>query len=236
MTGLTLNLALISLIGGLLSLDRRAAMQLMLSQPLVAVSLLGVIMGYPDYGVLLGCLLQLIWMSCVLFGANVPRNDTLASVTIGGVCFLYAIHVHPLDSATWTLAILLGVPVCVLGQWMDIKLDHLNLGLAAKADQAALEGNTRAISFCVFQAILRIFLVNATAVAVTTAALLYLLVIIRNRLDASSLNALGIIGVYLIPALGIAVALSLLRHRRGLALAAIAFVIVSTVIAQGQLQ
>jgi len=234
-TGLTLNLALISVIGGLLSLDRRAAMQLMLSQPLVAVSLLGWMMGYPQDGVLLGALLQLIWMSCVLFGANVPRNDTLASVSIGGVCFLYASYVQPLDAATWTLAVLLGVPICVLGQWLDIKLDHLNLGLAAKADEAALVGDTRAISFSIFQAILRIFLVNATAVAVTTATVLYLVVMIRGRLGPSSVDGLGIIGIYLIPALGVAVALSLLRHRKGLLLAALTFIVVSTIIAQGQL-
>ena len=95
MADLTWNLAMVAAVGGALSLDRRAALQLMVSQPLIAVSILGALMGDVQLGVLLGALLQLLWMSCVLFGANIPRNDTLAAVTIGGAVFIFANHVSP---------------------------------------------------------------------------------------------------------------------------------------------
>lgn len=236
MAELTINLALISLLGGVLSLDRRAAFQLMISQPLVAVALVGTFMGYAAEGVVLGAVLQLLWMSCVLFGANVPRNDTLASVTIGGSIFLYATHVQSLDLATWTLAILVGAPVCVLGQWLDVKLDHLNLGLAADADAAANRADTQAIAFSIFLALVRTFLANATAAAVTTAGALYLLTVLREGLGPNTIEALSIIGFYIVPSLGLAVALSMLRKRRGLLLALVTFGIVSAVITQGYVQ
>ena len=40
------DLNIVTAIGGLLSLDRRASFQLMLSQPMVAVSLLGLVWRY----------------------------------------------------------------------------------------------------------------------------------------------------------------------------------------------
>ena len=116
----------------------------------------------------------------------------------------------------------------------DLSLLHLDL-VAAQADAAAETGNTRGIAFAVFLAILRTFLVNATAAAVTTAAVSFLLVEIRGQLGPDPIEALGIIGIYLIPALGLAVSLSMLRQRRALILAAITFVVVSAIISQGQL-
>jgi PTS system mannose-specific IIC component len=239
-----LDIIIISVIGGLLSLDRRAAMQLMVSQPLLAATIVGASMGNVEQGMYLGVILQLLWMSCVLFGANIPRNDTLATVTISGAYFLYAKQVDPtiLDihhfagcvPSVVALAILIGSPTCILGQWMDVKLDHLNLSLASEADQAASEGLTRPISFIVFLAIVRTFVANSTATAVTTVTAVILLVECHSQLSADVIEALNILSVYLLPALGLAVSLSLVRKRRALLLAGITFFVVATAIAQAR--
>ena len=107
------DLASIALLGGLLAVDRRGAFQLMLSQPLVAVPALGLLLGDPLTGLHLGALLQLLWMSSFLFGANVPPNETVASVAIGGMVLLYGRHVGPAEVPIWTLAILIGVPLAM---------------------------------------------------------------------------------------------------------------------------
>ena len=117
---LVIDFSLIAVVGGILSLDRRASFQLMVSQPMVAVSILGLIFGDVQTGVILGSMLQLLWMSCVLFGANIPRNDTLASVTIGGSVLLFAQYLSDASIASkpsiWALAIIVGAPTCVLGR------------------------------------------------------------------------------------------------------------------------
>lgn len=233
MTDLALSLTTVAVIGGLVSLDRRAAFQFMLSQPLVAVSLVGLTLGHLNDGVMLGAILQLLWMSSVLFGANIPRNETLASVTIGGAVFLYSNYLSPATPTIWTLAILLGAPVCILGQWLDIKLDHLNLGIATKADEAASDGNTKAISFCVFLSLTRTFLANAAATSMTTATVFFVLVQSDTFVGSHLAESLAVIGLYVVPSLGIAVAVSMLRHRRGVALACVTFAVVMTVLIQG---
>ena len=205
----------------------------MLSQPLVAVSLVGLALGHLNDGVILGAILQLLWMSSVLFGANIPRNETLASITIGGSVFLYSNYLSPATPTIWTLAILLGAPVCILGQWLDIKLDHLNLGIASKADKAASAGNTKAISFCVFLSLTRTFVANAAATSMTTATVFFLLVKSDALIGGQLAESLAVIGLYIVPSLGIAVAVSMLRHRRGVALACVTFAIVMTVLIQG---
>ena len=233
MADFSLNLAIVAGVSGLLSLDRRAALQLMISQPLVAVSVIGWIFGEASLGVMLGAYLQLLWMSCVLFGSNIPRNDTLASVTIAGAIFLYGRHVGELEPAIWSLAILIGAPTCIMGQWLDIKLDHLNLGLANQADEAARNGSTKTIAFLVFLALVRTFCASATATAVLTAGLLYCLATLQRFLTPDWTEVLVVIGLYLVPSLGIAVALSMLRHRRGIILASVTFAVVAAILTQG---
>ena len=230
---LLIDLGVVAGIGGLLSLDRRATFQFMLSQPLVAVTIIGLYFGDLHTAVMLGSLLQLLWMSCVMFGANVPHNDTLAAITIAAGAFLFGRYVEPIDSSTWIIALLVGAPTCLLGQWIDIRLDHMNLALAERADKAGEAGETHVISFLIFRAIVQAFAVNTVATLVTSALVFTVLLYTRPLLSLSAQEAMNVIATYVVPALGLAVALALLRHRRALALAITVFITVATVITQG---
>lgn|GEM_PF-1711439 len=244
MSVFSIDLIVISVIGGVLSLDRRAAMQLMVSQPLLAATIVGMAMGNVEQGMFIGAILQLLWMSCVLFGANIPRNDTLATVTISGAYFLFAkqvdptiLNIHHISGcvpSVLALAILVGSPACILGQWMDVKLDHLNLTLASDADKAASDGLTKPIAWIVFLAIIRTFVANATATAVTTVTAVIVVIELHSHLGKDLIEALSILSIYLLPALGIAVSLSLVRKRRALALAGMTFLVIATAIAQAR--
>lgn len=231
------DLSIVAAIGGLLSLDRRASFQLMLSQPMVAVSLLGLVFGDIQTGVVVGSMLQLIWMSCVLFGANIPRNDTLASVTIGGSVLLFTQYISDtsiaLDPSIWALAIIIGAPTCVLGQWLDVRLDHLNKKLASSTDSAIEEGRFEQLSINIGLAIFRTFIVNAAVTALTTSLTFLILMQLMLQIGESLAEALGVVGTYIIPALGVAVAMTMVRPRSGMVIATLTFVIVVTSIMQG---
>ncbi len=61
-----------------------------------------------------------------------------------------------------------------------------------------------------------------------------LLAAIRGQIEGALEVALQTVGRYLLPALGLAVALSVVRRRRGVALAALSFTLVMTAILQGR--
>ena len=115
------DVGLVAAFGGVLGMERRGAFQAMLAQPLVAVPALAVVLGDPATGLWLGALLQLLWMSSVLFGANVPPNETMASLSIAGMVLMFGRHVGPVDHAICALAILLGAPLALLGRWLDVR-------------------------------------------------------------------------------------------------------------------
>lgn len=230
---ITWDAACVAIYGGLIALDRRSAFQLMLSQPLICVPILGLALGYLELAFGVAVLLQLLWMSSVLFGANVPPNETLASVVIAGMLCLYAQAFGEPSAALICIAILIGVPVSLLGKRLDIRLDRINLDLAKIADQAVIDNELGRISRIPFIALMRAFIVNSALVFIFVALGLGFLIWSSDRLSQSLIDGLMVGVLYLIPALGIAVSLSLVRKRRALALSVLTFVLMTTLMGQG---
>ncbi|MBD3348192.1 MAG: hypothetical protein GF400_03215, partial [Candidatus Eisenbacteria bacterium] len=56
-------------LAGLLAIDATAALQIMVSQPLVAGALAGAACGDPGTGLVIGAVLQLIWLGALPVGA-----------------------------------------------------------------------------------------------------------------------------------------------------------------------
>ena len=228
------HVGLLSICGGIVSLDRRNAFQVMISQPVVIVTILGYFFGQLEQAVWLGSLLQLLWMSAVLFGANVPDNETAASIIIAGTCFL----VGPLSAlpqaALFSLVILLGVPFSHLGRRLDIHIDHRNLDLVTRADAMAREQRVERLHYLGIVGLLRSFLAQTTMVGI---GLLICIVAVENiapYLHDSIVEGLAISGMYVIPSLGMAVSIVMLRKRRALALAALIFGLCVVFLVQGR--
>ena len=223
--GMAVQVGLVSLFGGLIALDRRSAFQLMLSQPLIAVSLVGFGFGQLEESLWMGCLLQLLWMSAVLFGANVPQNDTVTSVIIAGTYFLFKPLATVPETAFLSFVILLGLPFGHLGKLLDIKLDYKNLDLATRADEMAVNGHPSRIAFLTVIGLMRAGLAHSLLVASGILACLTVLHFLEPNLTDSVIEGLEITGTYIIPALGLAVALSMLARRRAMAIATLVFAI-----------
>lgn len=230
------DLAIVAGLAGGLGLDRRGAFQLMLSQPLVAVWLLGLLLGQPALGLTLGALLQLLWMSSSLFGANVPPNETVASLAIGGMVFLGLRYVEqPLPQPVLVAAaVLLGAPLSLAGRWLEVRNDRANARLAARADAAARDGDLVALARLPWVGLGRVFAWNAGLVGVATAAGFGLLLLAHPLLaPVAPRTAFEVVAVYVLPAVGVGVALTHLRRRRGLLLAGVAFVVLLVLQAPG---
>ncbi len=217
------DIGLVTVAGSALGLDRRAAFQVMVSQPIVVVPVLGLLLGNLQVAVWLGAVLQLLWMSSLLVGASVPPNETVASVAIGGMVLMFGRHVQPIDMPVLALAILIGAPLSHVGRWVDVSLDRANLHLADLADEAARAERPALLNRLPLIGLLRTFLATAMIVVPAVLAGLGLLAWLRPLLSGALLRSFEVIAVYFIPALGMAVSLSTVRRRRALLLAAVAF-------------
>ena len=231
---LAYDLALISLIGGLLSLDRRAVGQLMLAQPVVAIGLIGLVLGDLSTGIALGALVQLLFMASTQFGANVPPNELVAALSIGGGALMFERQGGgSSDAVMFTVAILAGTPMATLGRSLEVSLERANLSIAHRADRAASAGQPQRLMVLTALGLSRTFGANALAVAVGAAWVFAVLWGTRAMIDGVIAWSITAVATYIIPALGLAVALSLIRRRRALALAGLTFTMIT--IALGRL-
>jgi mannose/fructose/N-acetylgalactosamine-specific phosphotransferase system component IIC len=75
-----LDVLQISLLAGLIGLDRLAFGQFMISQPIVAAPIVGLVMGDLNTGLLIGAVLELFWLRGLPVGGHVPKDATLAAI------------------------------------------------------------------------------------------------------------------------------------------------------------
>lgn len=118
------HLALASLWGGLLALERRAFLQAMLSRPLVAATGTGFLLGDFRAGLFIGTVLELFYLDSAGMGASQPENDTLSAVgTAAAAASLGLDSGSPSTPALWSSALLLFVGLGRAGRWMDRLLE-----------------------------------------------------------------------------------------------------------------
>jgi len=78
----------IALVGGLIGLDRTAVGQFMISQPIVVGPLTGWMLGDPGAGVVIGAVLELIWVLDMPIGSFVPADATISTVSATAIAAL----------------------------------------------------------------------------------------------------------------------------------------------------
>ncbi len=224
------DVGLIALYGGAVCLDRRAAFQLMISQPILAVSCLGWLLGNPMVGLVLGSILQLLWMGSFLFGAHIPPHETTASVCSAGAVLLYAHLGGKLDDATMALGVILGIPAAYAGRWLDLRIDQADVSLMLRADKAAETGDIKVIDFVTIFGLLRTFFYSALLMGLVTAFSSLLLWLARPLFFGSGEIALRVLMMYVFPAIGLGVSLAVVRHRRNLTIAGITFFVAAMIL------
>ncbi|MHC4308290.1 MAG: PTS sugar transporter subunit IIC [Planctomycetota bacterium] len=79
----------IGLVGSLLVLDTTVAFQFLISQPLIACTLLGWFLGDIQLGVQVGMYLQLLWLSSMPVGAAIVPEGNLAAIVITALVIRY---------------------------------------------------------------------------------------------------------------------------------------------------
>ena len=151
---------LLALLAGALSVDGTAAFQLMFSQPLVAGSLAGLVVGDPLLGLTIGGTLQLVWIVVLPVGAAAFPDAALAGVVGVGLAGLLSRAGAP---AGWSVAagIIVALVSGAVGQRAIAVVRRLNVRYAAYAARRARLGDPGGVRVAVALGIATRFVVGA---------------------------------------------------------------------------
>ena len=131
----------IALLGGVLGLDVVSFPQAMISRPLVAATITGILIGQPASGLLIGATLELIALETLPFGASRYPEWGSASV-VGGAIF----SSHPSHPAgAMTLAMVAALATTWVGGWTMVKLRQRNAVWAGQRREALEAGSRGAV-------------------------------------------------------------------------------------------
>jgi mannose/fructose/N-acetylgalactosamine-specific phosphotransferase system component IIC len=109
---LLLQIFCVALVGGIIGLDRTAAGQFMISQPIVAGPLTGWMLGDSAAGLVIGAVLELIWVLDMPIGTFVPADATISAVSATAIAVLGSTGGARLDLIGFSILLTTGmVPI-----------------------------------------------------------------------------------------------------------------------------
>ncbi|MBI5642449.1 MAG: PTS sugar transporter subunit IIC [Deltaproteobacteria bacterium] len=186
---------LISFAGGVLALDRTAAFQAMISRPIVTGPVIGFLLGRPEWGLVAGVILELIFIGDLPVGRYVPLHETCLTVVVS------ALTITALDASgappgygglkeevmVLPLMLLITVPVSRLFQKADIVARHLNARLYENALSSVGAGSGAHLVRDNLKGLGLFFTSSAVALLITLLPLMALVHLFFSALPANAL-------------------------------------------------
>jgi PTS system mannose-specific IIC component len=136
---------LAGLVAMLTGLDRVALVQVMISRPLVAAPLTGLVLGNPLLGLEVGMLLELLWLGRLPVGAAIPPDDTQVAVGATVLAFSMGQMLDLVGMPMVILAVLVAIPLGKFGQIFDRLARNVNDRLAVAGLKSLGNGNTNGL-------------------------------------------------------------------------------------------
>ncbi|MDO3379385.1 PTS sugar transporter subunit IIC [Geoalkalibacter halelectricus] len=128
-----------------LGLDRTAAGQFMVSRPIVAGPLTGLLIGDPLIGLQVGALVELLWLGRLPVGAAIPPDDTQVAVS-GTVLAVAASGRFSVEGTLLILfCVLVAMPLAKVGQIFDRLARNRNGRLIRQAEADLAAGRLRSL-------------------------------------------------------------------------------------------
>ena len=210
-----------ALIGGLAAVERKGALQLMLSRPIVLAPLLGWALGDPRGGLLLGVPLELIFLGGVNLGGSLPDNETLLAAALTSAVVPAGIAAGTgVDPPLAALALALLFPLALAGRRLERATEVRNAELSDLALARTHGGDARAV---------RLNLRGLLLPFAATAAICFCCALISPLFAATRIHCpprlvSGLTGAWhAVWALAAATAIRAIRDPRAMVLSAVAF-------------
>lgn len=210
------NLLITSIIGGLIGLDRTAIFQTMISQPIVAAPVMGLLLGNFAYGIAVGIVLQLIWLPSLQIGAAIVCNSTLASVLVTASTIEVSNSLsQPAGSfpSIAAFSLFLSIPLLIIEQKMDIFVRKINVFWVKEAEKLINNGKSSLIGVMNLSGIIFFFVKNFIFLLLST---IIIATVISKSYFFLPVNFIEGFNLFfmLLPLLGIAVVLESVLLKR----------------------
>jgi PTS system mannose-specific IIC component len=139
-----LSIVGVAFIGGIIGLDRTAAGQFMVSQPIVAAPITGWILGDVTTGLVIGAVLELIWVLDAPIGTFVPADASIGAVSATAIAIIGSGGSALPDVMGFSILLTTGmVPLTMI---IDVIARKQNAGLAEYALAAPGENISRKLA------------------------------------------------------------------------------------------
>jgi len=207
------EMSITAIAGGFLCLDR-IFLQVMISRPVVAGSIIGLLLGDLSVGMTTGALIELLWIDRLPVGTVIPPNDTITAVVISAAVILAGRSLGFVSKEVIALGIILLLPTALLGQIMDIWIIRGNDKISRDAMKPAAEGDIEGVSRQHLIALARAYLINAAFIFAALGIGIFALQTVYPLIPTAAQRSLMYMYMFL-PMLGAAVALNTI-HLRGM--------------------
>jgi PTS system mannose-specific IIC component len=145
--------ALAALAGGLAAVERKGALQLMLSRPLVLAPVMGWLLGDAEGGLLLGIPLELLFLGGVNLGGSLPDNESLLAGALTSLVVPAGMAAGTgVDPPLAAVGLMLLFPLALFGRRLERagevrnnQLLDLAMARAAQGDPDAARVNLRGL-------------------------------------------------------------------------------------------
>lgn len=143
-----MGLLVLAAVAGLAAVERRGFLQAMLSRPVMLGPLCGLALGDLGSGLLLGAVLELLFLGAVSLGASMALHETVATAAIAGGAALAGQRLGGQQVAVAALAVAVGLPLAIVGRVAEAFFDKGNQRLDERARRLLLAGDTRGAMRC----------------------------------------------------------------------------------------
>ncbi len=225
----------LSFLGALLALDQAMVGQFMISQPLIAGALIGALLGDLPAGLLVGAMLQLIWIGVLPVGAYIPSDHTISS----GIATALTIMLMRQQGGALGACLIFALAVAIPAGWLSGKLDvvvrHFNSRLARQAEPWLNQYGLRSIDAINLSGLITAFIRNFVIYLLWLGPLAILFGLVFGLLPLPVTRGLGLV-FWVLPMLPLAILFDMLEKNsiRCLVVAAFALIWVALGLWSGQ--
>ncbi|MEA2108837.1 MAG: PTS sugar transporter subunit IIC [Pseudomonadota bacterium] len=176
-------------VGALLNLDRTAWGQLMISRPVVTAPIIGLACGNAAVGLLVGVLIELLWINELPVGTAIPSDDTLFAAVASGVITTIVTSQNvsnPVNIGSLIFLVLATmIPLASQGKKIDIMVRKYNEKILTEMETRLLVGNPEQAVSLHLKGLIHFLICNFLAILVSSAILLLAMPYLHSLIPAS---------------------------------------------------
>ncbi len=183
---------IISLIGGIVSVDTTAGWQIMISQPIVSCPVIGLIFGFPELGLTMGVLLELPWVIDIPSGGAHGSEGNLGAVTAAALAVFLKSRDVSTENIIIIVTIIYSLGVSYIGGILVTIIRRANTSLQHAADIAAENADLKRIDRLNYVGLVYSFLLGFFLIGLFFTIGVYLVPIILDLINPELDSAFGL--------------------------------------------